>query len=403
MWMGGSVPLGYEVKDRALVVNGAEADKVRLIYDRYLKLGTVRALAEYLDAQGIRSHRRQTQSGRWIGGSRITRGSLYVMLRNPIYVGQVVHRGATYPGLHQPIIDREVWKIVQARLDQNSVEQSRQTRCHTPSLLAGLLFDGAGERLTPTHTNKSGARYRYYVSHALVNGASKSEDISKRWRIPAQELETAVASQLRSFLEDDCQLTSVLELRHLTPDEVGRVLAAASTIGAIQDRIELRRKLQQLVTRIVVYETTISIKLDLAQLNRALGLQPEECEAPRSHTIVAGLRVTKRGVEQRLLLGRQASRAQRDPALVRAIARAHTWFEDIKHARVRDLSDLARRENLPRSYIQAHLPLAFLSPSIVKAILDGRQPPGLSLKQLMTRTNLQADWSRQWQQLGFGE
>jgi site-specific DNA recombinase len=126
MWMGGSVPLGYEVKDRALVINEAEADKVRLVFDQYLALGSVRALSEHLNAQGIRSHRRQTRSGRWIGGHRIMRGSLYGLLRNPIYIGHVVHKGKAYPGLHEPINDRQIWDGVQLRLNQNSVEQSRQ-------------------------------------------------------------------------------------------------------------------------------------------------------------------------------------------------------------------------------------------------------------------------------------
>jgi site-specific DNA recombinase len=325
------------------------------------------------------------------------RGSLYGILRNPIYIGQVVHKGKTYLGLHEPIIDRQIWDGVQLRLNQNSVERSRQTRSRHPSLLAGLVFDGAGERLSPTHTNKGGTRYRYYVSHALVNGTLQSN--SKRWRIPAQELETAITSELRSFLGDHRQLTAVVDLRRLTPAEVGRVLTAAKETGAALGRAQL----QQLVTRIVVDETTIAISLDLAQLRHALGLLVSGPDDRPSHTFVADLRVTKRGVEQRLILGSDVSEGKRDQALIRAIARAYTWFEDIKQARVRDLSGLARREKLPRSYVQAHLPLAFLSPNIVKAILAGRQPAGLSLKQLMTRIDLAADWSKQRRQLGFSD
>lgn len=403
MWMGGSVPLGYEVKDRALIINDAEADKVRLIYDQYLALGSVRALAEHLNAEKIRSHHRLTQSGRWIGGHNITRGSLYGMLRNPIYIGRILHKGATYPGLHEPIIDQQIWDSVQSRLKQNSVEQSRQSRSRHPSLLAGLVFDGRGKRLTPTHTNKSGIRYRYYVSQALVNGTCEIKKISKRWRIPAQELETTIASELRSFLGDHCQLTSVLNLTNLTPDELGLALTAASKISTTENAVELRAMLRRFVTRIVVEETTIAISLDVAELSLALGLPPPEPDDRPSHTIIAGLRVAKRGVEQRLILERSTAAGQRDPTLVKAIARAYTWFEDIKHAHVCNLSDLARRERLPRSYVQAHLSLAFLSPRIVKTILEGRQPPDLSLKRLMTRMDLAADWTRQWRQLGFSD
>jgi site-specific DNA recombinase len=255
--------------------------------------------------------------------------------------------------------------------------------------------------LTPTHTNKGGARYRYYVSHALVNGILQSD--SKRWRIPAQELETAITSELRSFLGDHHQLTAVVDLSHLTPAEVGRALTAAKETGAALDSEELRAQLQKLVTRIVVDETTIAISLDLAQLKLALGQPVSGSDDKPSHTIVADLRVTKRGVEQRLILGSDVPEGRRDQALIRAIARAYTWFEDIKQARVCDLSALARREKLPRSYVQAHLPLAFLSPNIVKAILAGHQPADLSLKQLMTRIDLAANWSKQRRQLGFSD
>ena len=144
MWMGGTVPLGYEVKARALVINDVEAAKVRLIFKRYLQLGSVHDLAGDLDRQGIRSHRRATQSGKIIGGHRISRGNLYLMLQNPVYIGLVVHKGTSYPGLHPPIIERGVWDRVQAKLADNRGEHRSQVRARVPSPLAGLVFDNGG-------------------------------------------------------------------------------------------------------------------------------------------------------------------------------------------------------------------------------------------------------------------
>ena len=145
LWMGGNVPLGYEVKNRALIINEAEAKKVRLIFSRYLALGSVHTLAEELDRKIIRSQRRVTQSGKTIGGCPLTRGHLYLILKNPLYLGMVVHKGRTYPGLHKPIIERKTWERVQEQLAGNRTDHRTQRRARVPSLLTGLLFDSAGE------------------------------------------------------------------------------------------------------------------------------------------------------------------------------------------------------------------------------------------------------------------
>ena len=404
MWMGGSVPLGYEVKDRALVINNIEAAKVLLIYKQYLELGSVRDLAGYLDSNGIRSHRRATQSGKMVGGHRITRGSLYLMLQNPVYVGMVVHKGARHPGLHQPIIEHELWDRVQASLSEKRVEHRSQTRARVPSPLAGLVFDSSGERLTPTHSRRASLRYRYYVSQTLVIGRPRSDVASKRWRIPAIELENAVLATLNAFLDDQSELTSIFQLGRMAPADANAVLEAATSLSMSlgeMDLSQLRKALQTYVTRVEIADTTISVTLNLTELHHALRLPPLKTDQSRSHTIVTPVRLTKRGIEKRLVIGGGVTAVNRDETLVKALARAHSWFEDIRTGRIADLSEIATREKLPRSYIQAHLPLAFLAPKIVRAILDGKQPADLSLKQLMYRTDLPVDWASQTSQLGF--
>ena len=405
MWMGGSVPLGYEVKDRALVINEIEAAKVRLIYKQYLELGSVRDVAGYLDSQGIRSHRRVTQSGKMVGGHRITRGSLYLLLQNPVYIGMVVHKGTRHPGLHQPIIEQELWDRVQASLSEKRVEHRSQTRARVPSPLAGLVFDSSGERLTPTHSRRASLRYRYYVSQTLVIGRPRSDVASKRWRIPAIELENAVLAALVAFLDDQSELTSIFQLGRMAPADATAVLEAATSLSLSlgeMDLTQLRKALQTYVTRVEIADTTIAVTLSLTELHHVLRLPAVKSDGPQTHTIVTPVRVTKRGVEQRLVIGGGVMTAvKRDETLVKALARAYSWFEDIRTGRIADLSEIATREKLPRSYVQAHLPLAFLAPKIVQAILDGKQPADLSLKQLMYRTDLPVDWASQTSQLGF--
>ena len=405
MWMGGSVPLGYEVNDRALVVNEAEAKKVRRIFQRYVELGSVHALAEELNKKKVLSHRRVTQDGRTISGRPITRGNLYQILQNPTYLGMVVHKGTTYQGLHRPIIDREAWNRVQEQLAKNRVDHRKQVRARVPSLLTGLVFDEAGERLTPSHSNRGGLRYRYYISKSLTRGRPRADEQGKRWRIPAVEIENAVLVALGSFLDDQSALSSILSLRRLPPAQTASVLKTATAVSRSlsQDHAgQLCSTLQSLLSRIEIGDTTLTLTVALGRLREALKLPVLSSDEPQTHAIVVPVRVTKRGIEQKLIIGGGVmAPLTRDETLVRAVARAYSWFEDIRMRRVNDLSELAVREQLTRSYVQAHLALAFLAPSIVGAILEGRQPADLSLKQLMYRTDLAVSWTSQRQQLGF--
>jgi len=407
MWMGGSVPLGYEVKERALVINDIEAAKVRMIFRRYLELGSVRPLAHELNNNGIRSHRRLTQSGKMIGGHRISRGNLYLMLQNPVYIGMVVHKGSKHSGLHQPIIEQDVWERVQAQIAENRVRHRDQSDARVPSPLAGLVFDSTGERLTPTHARRASLRYRYYVSHTLVIGRPRADVASKRWRIPAVELENAVVSTLTSFLNNQSELSTILQLDQLSPDEIAAVLETAVELSRSIDAnnlAELRRATKVLVARIEIAETMIAIRLNLPALCAALRLPPLTSDEAAAHTISMPVRVTKRGVEQKLVIGGGVVRpAKRDELLVKAIARAHAWFDDLRAGRASGISQIAKREQLPRTYVQAHLPLAFLAPKIVYEILSGQQPADLTLKQLMYRTDIAPDWGVQSRQLGFSD
>src|SRR5262249_39462137 len=169
MWMGGTIPLGYDVRERKLIVNASEAKTVQLIFQRYLALGCVSRLRVDLDRKGICSKRRILSSGRVLGGSSFGRGALYHLLRNRIYRGEVVHKGIAYPGEHEPIVNEELWNAVQARLSGN-LTQRRHAQIESGALLAGLIFDDRGNRMSPTYTMRRGNRYRYYISQTYLPG-----------------------------------------------------------------------------------------------------------------------------------------------------------------------------------------------------------------------------------------
>jgi len=158
MWMGGWAPLGYEVKDRKLIVNDADAKLVRSIFQRFLKVGSATTLARQLIAENIRNKY----------GKLIDKGMLYKMLNNPVYVGIAVHKAVSYPGEHVGIIDRKIWDKVQGQFKENPRKRAGTARAQTPSLLKGIIFGPTGLAMSPTHTRKNGRLYRYYLSQTVL-------------------------------------------------------------------------------------------------------------------------------------------------------------------------------------------------------------------------------------------
>jgi len=193
MWMGGSIPLGYDAKDRKLIVNEAEAETVRLIFRRYLALGCVSKLRADLDQKGVRSKQRILTSGRALGGCSFGRGALYHLLRNRIYRGEVEHKGIAYPGEHEGIVDEELWNAVQAKLS-GSVRQRRRTKVESGALLGGLIFDARGNRMTPTYTVRRGNRYRYYVNPVLTRG--RGQETGAVSRVATDDIEQLVVNAI---------------------------------------------------------------------------------------------------------------------------------------------------------------------------------------------------------------
>src|SRR5258705_4540279 len=200
MWMGGVPPLGYQAQDRKLIIVDSEAEIVRFMFRRYAELGSVRLLKDELEARSIQSKLRTSASGRISGGKPFARGALYLMLQNRIYRGEIVHNQQSYPGEHEPIIDQPLWDAVQAQLASNAAQRNEGGKTLQPSLLAGMLFDGDGNRMTPSHAVKKGTRYRYYVSRSLIT-KDRTED-SAGLRVPAAEIEQFVSSRVRQWLLD---------------------------------------------------------------------------------------------------------------------------------------------------------------------------------------------------------
>jgi len=197
LWVGGPVPLGYVAADKKIVVVPAQAEAVRAIFQRYLELGSMRSLADDLAHRGIRSKPRRLSNGRTVGGGRFGVGALAHLLKNRFYIGEVVYRGEVYRGEHEPILEPTLFEAVQGKLAAQAVARRCRLR-GSPALLTGRLFDDRGNRMSPTHTNKGGARYRYYVSQAVLQG--KPQPAGLLGRVPAAEVEGLVVTTLRNHL-----------------------------------------------------------------------------------------------------------------------------------------------------------------------------------------------------------
>ena len=197
LWVGGPVPLGYASVKKKLVVLPEEAEAVRTIFARYLELGSIGALTQDLDRRGIRTKQRVGANGRTVGGLRFGVGHLAYVLKNRLYVGNVVYRGKIHRGEHEAIVDEAIFEAVQAKLAASATTRRLRLR-GSAALLAGRIFDDCGNRMTPTHTNKRGARYRYYVSQALLQ--KRREEAGKVSRVPAADVEAAVVKAVREYL-----------------------------------------------------------------------------------------------------------------------------------------------------------------------------------------------------------
>jgi len=397
MWMGGVPPLGYDVRDRRLVVNRPEAVTVKHIYERYLELGSVRLLRNDLERREIVSKVRVSKSGLRSGGRQFSRGALYELLSNPIYLGEIRHKKERHPGQHQPMVSRELWEKVQLRLrDQAATHRERPTKA-PPSPLAGKLFDENGEPLYVQGAVKGTRHYRYYVSRGLVRGSV--QDDRRGWRVSAPELERAVRAATQQILSDRAAIAGAIEELNIDANRLPSIFKVAEAwIQSLLSEAEAVSALTRLIERVGLKKDgiQISIKLPISSDEGRDVATPNEPALSR----FVPMRMKRRGVEMRLIIdGDAASLARIDLPLLDATARAYRWSNDLLAGRARSIGEIARREHLTARHVRRVMRLAFLAPRIVEAIVEGRQPADLSTLAMTQRIELPPLWSAQQQAL----
>jgi DNA invertase Pin-like site-specific DNA recombinase len=399
MWMGGVLPLGYDLRERRLVVNAAEAETVRAIFRRYLQRGCVRRLQSDLARRGIVSKVRIARNGTRSGGEPFSRGALYALLANPTYIGEIRHKHDRHPGQHEALMERALWERVHERLHDQAARRGGQRLRHAaPSPLAGKLFDERGEPLYVQGTAKGARHYRYYVSRELVHGSK--EHAERGWRLPAAELERAVRAVAEHLLADRAALAEAAEVAGLDASRLPAIFTAAH---GWSDRLRVATDAAQALAQLT---DRVDLTPDGLRLSLTMPLASgDACTTALARGFVlmrrVPLQIRRRGLEMRLVLDDTAPPSHVDSALLKTVARAYRWADDLLSGRVPSVGEIARRERVSDRYVWRLIRVGFLAPTIVEAIVDGRQPEALTASALTQRLDLPALWQAQEQALGF--
>lgn len=346
-WTGGTVPLGYDSKEKKLVINEPEAKIVRTIFDRYAALKSVPRLIEELDRKSIVT-KRHLHKGKLVGGIPFNYGTIIYLLRNRTYLGETGHGGKWFAGEHEAILDHETFDRVQETLKGNAIKRSKR-RTESGALLTGFLCDDRGNRMSPTYAIKKGVRYPFYVSTTLLKGRKKEAGTISR--VSATEIEKATVMMLRKYTKD------------------------ADDVSALPSR-EL---IEHLVHRIVVRSTKIVIELKNTASHQNTGRILPPLETPWSKPNASG--------SSEIVVPAKASvdgvaLDQAKPELVQALVRAHLWLKQLQDGTYGSIEELGRAVKIHPKNIRLGLKLAFLGPGIIESIVRGNQQRATDLKDL---------------------
>lgn len=363
LWVGGVVPLGYKAKDRKITIVESEAKTVRHVYRRYLELGSIGTLLEDLRKSGITTKRRPLSTGKVIGGIPFGRGPLAHLLRNRFYIGEVKYRNEVLQGAQKPILDRKLFDAVQTKLDQQR-QATATARNNSDAMLMGRIFDDRGNRMTPTSKLKKGVRYRYYISGNLLQGQSRN--VGSVPRVPAPLVEKLVMDAIRKRLKQTDLSASVIR------DHLARVEVGLKTL-----KVELSANADQLKAK------------DTSRI--AITIPWSKPPSKVAREIIPPAKSSRR-IDQRPI--RSETRAK----LVQAIAQGRRWVDELISGNVTTTQQIASREQCSLRQVNLTISLAFLSPTLVKAAVNGHLPRGVGISTIRDLPEL---WAAQHRSLGL--
>jgi hypothetical protein len=324
------------------------------------------------------------------------RGHLYKILSNPLYIGEIEHRGVRYPGQHPPLVDAATWDAVQAQLAANHHENRARTNVKSKSLLAGFIYDDTGNRLVSSHATKNGKRYRYYVTSKGTGRSVAAASVS-RLRLPAPMIDELVLTKLQSFLTDRAQISTLLREKRCRPAEIGSGLGVASKFADSLTSAPMAQNVADLLARVIVSPTglNISVKRDrlLAVLTDTFVEPSQDNGQDNIISLEATVPAASGGGSGKLVFEDQNGKTP-DAVVVKAIARASVWFEHLTAGKSQSMAELAIGENITDNYVGNLIHLAWLSPDLVDRVLEGdSEATALARAAMLTRKS-DALWER---------
>ena len=401
IWMGGPVPLGYDVVDRKLVANEVEAEQVRHIMHLYLQASSVPELVEVLAKNGSHTKVQQRKDGGTRGGVHFKRGNLYHLLSNRIYRGMTVHKGEAFEGEHEAIVAQELWDQVQARLaKQGQGGSSRKVSART-GVLAGLIYNAEGTPMVLTHTQKGNRRFHYYANRYEALGDSPAS------RVSARDIEDIVSAQLSQTLASGSQIQNILLDGTYNVEQLHNVISRCSLLASELETAKYSRKqaiFRNVLDRVELYEDRVVIKIDNRSLLDAVGadgaIQPSSSDLIIEREAIR----LRRGKALRLVIPATLGGdgiSLRDDKLVGLIAESRAIMAEITTNPDKSVPTLAAEQGRCRVRTMKVAKLVCLDPDIVTAIVEGRQPLKLSPSKLLA-ADLPLAWADQRRVLGFG-
>ena len=374
MWMGGIPPVGYTPHERTLVIDEPQAERIRSIFRMYREVGSVCDVEDCLRSLDWVTPTRTSKRLNGSGGRPFSRGHIYRILSNPIYIGRVPHRGDSYPGQHAAIVDQETWDAVQARLAANRQGERTRANVKVASLLSGLLFSSDGDRFTATHAKKGARRYRYY-------GTTTDRPV----RVPAQEIERVVVMAVIACLRDEHRLVGSM---------MGRTPAAIAKARTQADQLANKLDQSWAFLREVVHEVQLSDAGLSVKLKQELFDQEAMC-------LSVPVQLKRCGMAMRLVV-QPGMQQQADPKLLSLIAKGQGWFKRLASGKAASPKQIAEEDNCTAPYVTRLIWLAFLAPDVAQRLGRGDHPPELTTTKLLEMVPLPESWVEQRQLLGMG-
>lgn len=392
MWMGGNPPMGYQPCERSLAIDESQAERIREMFRLYLEFGNIAKLKKEVDRRGWLTPARTSRRNNPVGGCYFSHGHLRNILKNPVYRGQIVHKGTVSDGLHPAIIDEVQWQTVQILLADKLKEHRTRRGAVASCLLAGLLYDDQGRKFTTDQGGKKTARYRFYVGSALP---SSDEGMSiGTLRLPANEIEEVVINAVVRFLRDKERILELLcgvdENDAQSQLKQAAALAQQLSEGRAPDKIDV---LQTVLNRVSVHsehvEIALSSFLEKTTVNNAKGSPSAVFKLP--------VKLKKRGKAMRLVVQPKEGEGSgtADPKLGSLISKANDWLSRLTSGRYDGVQAIATQEKMSSSYITRVIYVAYLAPDIALRLLKGDHPPGLNAKKLLSLVPLPERWEDQ--------